>query len=153
MTFTLFHAATPSADIDAMAGCTIPADQRAAGGLQERWLELVFTRDVAQHLRHAANAVGDGNARSVGERFLCDALKKLQEDLGGAALRRRAWFGVGGQEIHKTGAQPTLSRFSTGRGASCRGGWCWWWLVAAAQFKLAQGLRRQLTLRRKRTSE
>ena len=142
MTFTLFHAATPSADIDAMAGCTIPADQRAAGGLQEWWLELVFTRDVAEHFRHAANAVGDGNAWSVGERFLCDALKKLQEDLGGAALRRRAWFGVGGEEVHETGSQPTLSRFSTGRSTRCRRRRRWRRLVATTQFKLAQGLRR-----------
>ena len=109
---------------------------------------MVLARDVAQHLRQAADAVGDSDAWSVGERFLGDSFKKLQEDLGGAALRYRAWLGVGGEKGHKTGSQPTLSRFSAGWDTSGRRGRWWRWLIAATEFKLAQGWRRQLTFRR-----
>ena len=63
----------------------------------------MLARDVAQHLRQAADAVGDSDAWSVGERFLSDSFEELQEDLGGAALRDRAWLGVGGEKVHKTG--------------------------------------------------
>ena len=47
----LFDSTAPGMYIYAMTWCTIPPDQRAARGLHQWWIELIFAGDVAQHLR------------------------------------------------------------------------------------------------------
>ena len=139
--FLLCDCLTPGADINAMAWCTIPTDQRAARGLHKWRVELAFAGDVAQHLRQAADAAGDRHAGGVGEGLVCQPLEELDKDLSCAALGGGARIGLGRDEVQEAGPQPTLTRLATGWCAGCGRGLSRGWLVSALHLQLAKGCR------------
>lgn len=92
--FSSFNTATPSSDINTMTRCSIPAHKRTSRRHAEGGNKGDLTGKVSQDLGNAADPVGEGAVRGVGEVLLDDPLEELQEHHCSSAFRQGARLGV-----------------------------------------------------------